>query len=196
MVLSHVNNLVFLICINMIKQEVEQEQPLKPNKHLTSKGKIQFQQISTFFSNVSKHAKSNANGASMHVGCGTEEWRAPETYPTPDDYDAMMMSPDYDPESTAEPKVVYSYPADVFSLGLTLWEILCIQPMESMQRNGLPLQFTKDIPFYIRLLILACIDPRPQLRPTAKQIVDVLTLHLYMIDFVAMYLNNSTMLKL
>jgi hypothetical protein len=90
----------------------------------------------------------------------------------------------------------YSYPCDIYALGLTVWEILCIQSMESRDYSVNGLRFTRDIPFQIRLLLLASIDQRPQLRPTAKQIVDVLTMHLYMLDYVAMFINNSSLLKL
>jgi serine/threonine protein kinase len=145
-----------------------------------------------FFTDMSKLQNKRHGTISKHTtNQGTVQWLAPEAFDSPS-AEQVEVGEYEDPKSISE----YSYPVDVYALGLTLWEVLCIQPMDARDLNTSTLRFTRDVPFQLRLLLLACIDQRPQLRPTAKQVVDVLTIHLYMLDYVAMYINNSGMLKL
>lgn len=171
------------------------------NEKLSSAGKALKESVSrdvtwSFFSQSNHHPFNAKSSTSKHTtNQGTPQWLAPEAFNCPS---AEQVEPEDGEDEDAEPKSIteYSYPVDVYALGLTLWEILCIQPMDSRDLGTTALRFTRDIPFQLRLLLLSSIDQRAQLRPTAKQIVDVLTVHLYMLDFVATFINNSSFLKL
>jgi serine/threonine protein kinase len=71
-----------------------------------------------------------------------------------------------------------------------MYELLCLQPPpptlpESLSSTNFPefhLTFPDDVPFYIRQLIIACLSFDPNKRPSAVDIVNVLTIFIELID--------------
>eukprot|EP00461_Guttulinopsis_vulgaris_P002139 UN02140 len=120
---------------------------------------------------------------------------------------------------------MYSYPADIYSLAIVLYEVLSLSPppenkndinwspfgtsttasaqsggggssastsrgsssrnnTSSSNNNGI----VSEIPLPVKMIIAAALSPRPEDRPTAQSIVNVLTFCIEMID--NFYLNG------
>ncbi len=81
-------------------------------------------------------------------GVGTRLWMAPEVM-------------------AAE---AYSFPADVFSLGIVLWEILaCDLPPDSRSEFWRP-EFPADVPYALKDVVLQCIHVDAKMRPSAAHV--------------------------
>jgi len=65
-----------------------------------------------------------------------------------------------------------TFKADIFSLGVTLWEICTHEvPVRGQLRD---INVPEECPQAISDLIDACMQPRPEDRPSAKQVFDIL----------------------
>jgi hypothetical protein len=136
--------------------------------------------------NLFKHVGSQHMTSNM----GTAVWMAPEVWILSHDKDSLQKSTKTGQFDEPTYNIQYSYPADIYSLGIVLYELICLQPPpptlpESLSDNSLPnfaLTFPPDVPFYIQQLILACLSFDPNKRPSAVDIVNVLTIFIELID--------------
>jgi hypothetical protein len=136
--------------------------------------------------NIFKHVGSQHMTSNM----GTAVWMAPEVWILSHDKDSLQKSTKTGQFDEPSYNIQYSYPADIYSLGIVLYELICLQPPpptlpESLSDNSLPnfaLTFPPDVPFYIQQLILACLSFDPNKRPSAVDIVNVLTIFIELID--------------
>jgi serine/threonine protein kinase len=109
------------------------------------------------------HTQSVTRAAKVAGKVGSLRWRAPETF---------------------ERKYTYKYPADVYSLGMVLWEVAARKlPYKQELDDGVVKDFIKDgdvedipkdTPDVLSVIITRCWSFNPEERPTAEHICDQL----------------------
>jgi hypothetical protein len=146
-------------------------------------------------SNPLSNSQSTIFNDAMTLGVGSKLWMAPEAYVVTNSKTNIVENINnrvFFEETVFQAD--YSYPSDIYSLGIVLFEIICQSPpaenkndfnwgpFSNPHGNNTPLATANEVPLFIKMLITSCLSPRPEDRPSAKAISQLLTLSIEMID--------------